>query len=689
MRLKKMTISGFRSFDKKTTIEFGDDTVFIGANNAGKTSALAALAKIFSQRRGERQIVRSDFHLPKDKTPDEVSELHMRIECVFEFDELAVGESKVDDKGDGEVKESAEGNTRPVAPSIFFNGMTVNGPDRIPILRVRLEASWSKSTNAEGAIDSRVVFIASPESVSEELEQVVPAPRKRLDAIRMIYIPASRDPNVETKYVTGSVMSSMLGSIKWDSDRRNKVTEHAENLSKLIIEEPGAQSVNDSINSAWSSYNPDDALAQASLAFFAGDFESIVRDPAIQLTPSFLQRSSQVDELGDGHKSLFHLAMIHSLIYLESQIRAHDSKIANQFEFALPALTIVAVEEPENHIAPHLLGHLVKRLEELWKDNSCQVVVTSHSPAIVGRIDPTEIRHFRLDKSTASTICSYLTLPDNEDKAYKYVKASLKAYPEVLFAKAVVLGEGDSEAVVLPKLLEAKLGTADSLGVSIAPIGGRHAEHFWRLLNDLHIPHVTLLDYDQGREGGGKDRLKDALEWLRAVGKITKDEVDEVKEKDAEVQLKYLEEQNVFYSWPLDLDFAMLEAFCDEYKGAADFGPRLKAGIPLREYENDTNFDPADSDYVKRVEDATKRVLHLNGGDEGSEGGDCSEYEFRQKRLMPWYQNLFLGSRGKPTTHRRALLEIDTDQLKNNAPESLIKLVETLDRLLSAEVEKP
>ena len=672
VRLKKICITGFRSFHKRTVIEFGENTVFIGSNNAGKTAALAALAKIFSHRRSERQIVRSDFHLPKDKSPEQVDgPLEMSIECVFEFDELVEGGAK------SAVNEEGNNETESIGVPIFFDGLTVNAPDCIPILRVRLEATWIRSASDEGAIDSSIWFVTSSENVSKEDERKTQAPRQRLDAIRMIYIPATRDPGVEIKYAAGSAMSSMLSSIKWDSEKRERVTEDVKKLSNLLLEDPGALSVSNSIEDVWKSYNKDDKDAKASLAFIAGDFESIVKNPSILLTPSVLERPYQVDELGDGYKSLFYLTMIHSLLVLESKIRAKDTEVANHFEVSLPALTIVAIEEPENHIAPHLLGHLVNCLEGLWKDNACQVIITSHSPAIVGRIDPLAIRHFRLDRRTASTVCRALTLPNSLDDAYKYVKASLMAYPEVLFAKAVVLGEGDSEAVVLPKLLEVKLGRPDSLGVSIAPIGGRHAKHFWRLLKDLRIPHVTLLDFDRERNGGDQKRLKDALNWLQYVGEITQGKAEELAKKDIEEQQEYLETQNVFYSTPLDLDFAMLEAFPDEYKGTAEFGPQLDDGMLLRDFEKPETFDATNTEYGQRIQSAIKAVLHRCGG-------DGSTYTEEQRQLMPWYQNLFLGGRGKPATHMRALIEIGDEQLKEQAPKSLMRLVTALAKLLDA-----
>ncbi len=47
-----------------------------------------------------------------------------------------------------------------------------------------------------------------------------------------------------------------------------------------------------------------------------------------------------------------------------------------------------------------------------------------------------------------------LTLPEDDVEASVYVRLAVKAYPELYFARFVILGEGDSERVVIPKIAE-------------------------------------------------------------------------------------------------------------------------------------------------------------------------------------------------------------------------------------------
>ena len=83
---------------------------------------------------------------------------------------------------------------------------------------------------------------------------------------------------------------------------------------------------------------------------------------------------------------------------------------------------------------------------------------------------------------------------------------------------SVILGEGDSERIVLPRLAKADGLLIDPAFVAIVPLGGRHVQHFWRLLDGLCIPHATLLDLDVGRNDGGYGRVKTAIEQLIGIG---------------------------------------------------------------------------------------------------------------------------------------------------------------------------
>lgn len=440
------------------------------------------------------------------------------------------------------------------------------------------------------------------------------------------------------------------------------------------------------------------------MRFNSTDLDSSIKKSEIVFLPTVTGKEYNVEEMGDGLRSLFYISMVDSILDVENIIREEMETNPDNLSFSRipPILTIIAVEEPENHISPHLIGKLIKNLKNIAYKSNAQTILSSHSPTIIKRVEPECIRYFRMNPETESTEVRKITLPDEEkfENQYKYIKEAVKAYPEMYFAKLVVLGEGDSEEIILPKFFECCGNNIDISGISIVPLGGRHVNHFWRLLNDLHIPHITLLDLDREREGGGWGRIKYVLKQLIAndypkdellklqSGKVLTDEELEVMAnwnvndgKTMQSWINFLEKYNVFFSAPLDIDFLMLENFGTEYKGILEEkeGPRVSVEIDGRKEQQKIieieKLDEKPDEYQKRVEEDVRNTLK-------KEGGDGSTYSDEQKRLMIWYNYFFLN-RGKPSTHILALSELDEMDLFFNMPPVFERLIKVAEGLLN------
>ena len=61
------------------------------------------------------------------------------------------------------------------------------------------------------------------------------------------------------------------------------------------------------------------------------------------------------------------------------------------------------------------------------------------------------------------------TSPSAEEEASKFIREAVRTYPELYFARFVVLGEGASEEVVLPRLAEAMGLDIDRSFVAVVP----------------------------------------------------------------------------------------------------------------------------------------------------------------------------------------------------------------------------
>ncbi len=689
MRLTKLKLMNYRCFGpEEQIILLNDLTTFIGNNSAGKTAALSALNCMFSEYSSDRILQRSDFYLPKDISPDEIQTQHLHIEAVFEFDEL----------------QDAENCGKNVIP-IFFQHLIVDNPGGLPYLRIRLDATWEKSSTIEGSIDSKINYITCPESVEIEESHCTSAPRRDLDKIRVVYIPAVRDPSKQLKNASGTMMYQIMNSINWSETTKENIKAKIKELNEQFEDEKGVSMFGRSIAKQWKTYDSDNRYSTASLRFNSTDIESSIRKTEVVFEPSETGKEYTIDQMGDGLRSLFYISLVDSILDVESQMQKEIETDPENTSFSRnpPILTIVALEEPENHIAPHLLGKLVGNLQAISSKKNAQAIMTSHSPAIVKRVDPENLRYFRVNKEKMTSTVKSITLPAKEssEDQYKYIKEAVRAYPELYFAKLVILGEGDSEEIIIPKYWEAKNGSLDVGGISVVPLGGRHVNHFWRLLNDLQIPHITLLDLDRERDGGGWERIKYALKQLIVngvnknellktdEGVMTDKELDEMSGwniddvKAMQSWIDFLENYNVFFSAPLDIDFMMLEQMEEKYKNIleATEGPRIdvvkdgsKNRILIQAIENEKNSYP---EYEDRIKKDIRNTLK-------DEGGDGHTYSSDQHRLMVWYTYFFLN-RGKPSTHIAMLSQLDDNILKNNTPPVLKRLIQTAEHLIKGD----
>ena len=626
--------------------------------------------------------------VPKEMDPDEIKSQNLYVEAIFVFEEL-----------------QSETESGKYAIPIFFQHLVVDNPGGLPYLRIRLEAVWEKSSTIEGSIDSKISYITCPESVEIEEKHRTPAARRDLDKIRVIYIPAVRDPSRQLKNASGTIMYQVMSSINWSEETKGNVKAKIKELNEQFEREKGVSMFGTSLAAQWKVYDSDDRYSTANLRFNSTDLETSIRKTEVVFEPTETGKEYTIDQMGDGLRSLFYISLVDSILDVEGKMQSELEADPENTSFSRkpPILTIVALEEPENHIAPHLLGKLVGNLRNIAGKSNAQAIMTSHSPAIVKRVDPENLRYFRMDKEVLATRVRCITLPEKESAQdqYKYIKEAVQAYPELYFAKLVILGEGDSEEIILPKYWEALNGSVDVGGISIVPLGGRHVNHFWRLLNDLQIPHITLLDLDREREGGGWGRIKYVLKQLIANGQdrnellatdsgiLTDKQLEEMSEWDVshvasmQTWLDWLEGYHVFFSAPLDIDFMMLEQMESEYKKSLDTteGPRLEVVVNGKKKRILIQTIEGTGDYSTEYETRIKKDINSTLKEEGGNG---STYSPKQQELMVWYTYFFLN-RGKPSTHIAVLSRLSDEAIQDNIPPVLKRLMETAEHILKGD----
>lgn len=658
MKLSKILISNFQCFhEKQTEIDFEKElSVLIGLNGSGKTATLQALSRMFGVSENNRKIRVEDFHCPlnSNNSADELS-----IEAWFTFPELESDEDLV-------------------AVAGTFNQLCFKSQDKKMMLRIRLEAKLTvDDVSPDGVVEDTVYYILTDEETYQDDKR---RELRRVDRnnIQVHYIPASRNPLKEISSSTKVLLGRLLNAIEWDKGKNGelqKAIQFTEKASKEISTNNGIKLIEKQLQRSWKEMYSGDYLSKTKINFLPLQADDLLKTITLSFESKVSKNTSTMDRLSDGQRSLLHISIIQAVHKLESQVlrKKINKQHFVQKKLKNPIFTLLALEEPENHLAPHFLGRIVKSMGLLAKSPSAQVVVTTHSPSLVGRVEPTQIRYFRQKGDTRNTVVSKIPLPNKKDELYKYVSGAVKAYPEIYFARLVILGEGESEQIVIPKLLS-KVGIdIDDSFVSVAPLGGRHVNHFWRLLSGLDIPYVTLLDMDYGRQGGGWGRIKYIVDQKIAIGE---DEhiigipkwnehnsnpfIDQLK-NDTETAEECLNNKGVFFSTPLDLDYSMQMAYPKQYNNtlSGESGPQAKDWESLKSAV-------LKSKYSKNI---------------------ASSYydEKTDSSMFLWYNYRFLGSKGKPVSHINALEEIDFNlaENKNKIPSGLKKMIEHVSKILT------
>lgn len=589
---------------------------------------MQALLRVFGATTAQRRLRRGDFHVRRGESPS--TERSLSIEVHLSFPGLS-------------EDETAAGSGVPE----FFQHVCADVDGELRC-RIRLEATW-KDNGLDGLIDSRIDAITSFENEPSEDNRFA-LPLHDRSYLQVVYVPAVRDALSQV----GALMKGRLwNAIRWSDELRTVLDSAGKTLGGAFDAEKGLKTIVNAMDARWKEVHAANTDAHLGIRAVDVRLEQFVRGASFFLLPDEEGRERDVDDLSDGQRSLFSLALTAATIDVE-QVAAVDAERFDSTALQLPALTVVAVEEPENNLSPFYLARIVGQLQDLARRHQVQALISSHSASVMSRIRPDQVRYFRCD--AGRSVISRIVLPTDPEEEAKYVQEAVMRHPEMYFASFVILGEGSSEQVVLPRLGDALKVPVDRSSVAVVPLGGRHVHHLWRLLNGLGIPHATLLDLDRGRHEAGIERIRTAVRELSACrpevvvhgdGPLSAESLDGTRPESQEYDTvlrawtAHLRQYGVFFCEPLDLDMSMLTAFPDEYRqlGPGQQGPSSRG-------------------------EAAKAVL-----------GD--RYEQRSPAMgidYDFYRYLFLG-RGKPSTHARALAVIPEERLAANAPEEIKALL--------------
>lgn len=184
--------------------------------------------------------------------------------------------------------------------------------------------------------------------------------------------------------------------------------------------------------------------------------------------PDEVGHEGRLWELSLGGANLIYL----SLKLLEFEKVKRPNKIAN----------FILIEEPEAHIHTHIQKTLFDKI----KKDDTQIFISTHSTHIssVSEISSMNI----LARVQQKVECYYPSNNLNENKINRLERYLDANRTNLLFAKGVILVEGDAENILIPVMVKKVLGLSlDELGVSLINIGSTGFKNIANLFSEERV----------------------------------------------------------------------------------------------------------------------------------------------------------------------------------------------------------
>ena len=176
---------------------------------------------------------------------------------------------------------------------------------------------------------------------------------------------------------------------------------------------------------------------------------------------------------------------------------------------------ITLIEEPEAHLHPHA----VFELAELLKEGGRQVVATTHSPLLAASVAPEALLLVRRSPDGDQSILGFGPVERDEDderrtrkpgfyasEMEKLTRQAERPFGDLLFASAIVIGDGATERAFLPPVLREAMGPL-AHGISVIDSGGMNdpiVRAVIKFARHVEVPLVVFADADRaGRERVG------------------------------------------------------------------------------------------------------------------------------------------------------------------------------------------
>lgn len=485
MKISKINITGFRSIKGPISIDLGQITALIGANNVGKSNIISAIYRVL----GRDWVTVNTFD--EEDVFNNNAEQDICIDILF----------------DEPFKfEQFKGISHDIPKLRFLYTRYKIGENKG---KRRLEKHCLKLND-----DPVMKYKARPHKGKQlEFEPFTTIPQDIQESIPVIYIGTDRSLKSQLPYSRNSLLGTLLNDINKDFQREDNTMVVKDRQGK-DVEISRKKRFLDCIAAAMKALQTDELVA----------LEKSIKDNALhqlgfdpELEGDKLDIQFAPFTSLDFYKSL-------ELFVVENNFRINATELGGGFQNALVIAIMKAfeerkkqgaiflIEEPEMFLHPQMQRSLYKTIRNIGKTN--QVIYITHSPHFVTIPEFDEIRI--VSKNDNGTKYVQSSLPSDEKLKEKFRKELDPERNELFFAKKVLIVEGDTEKLSLPEYAKRLKKDIDRNGCSIIEVGGkRNIIDFVDLALSLEIQVGFIYDLDSS--DFSKDQKNKEVEYNKTL----------------------------------------------------------------------------------------------------------------------------------------------------------------------------
>lgn len=528
MHLNRYCLRNFRRLeDVKINLE-EKETIFVGANNVGKTSATAAF-KLFVSR--DRDFKIHDFSSPLiadiDKfgealiKPGEDEELDQKLPSI----ELGLWFTVSPSVEYGRVAnflptlgaEYSEVGVRVCFsvnnPIELYDAYLSTYPKNGAVNQKSLSYFLAQSDNLKKYFSLKYFTLekssASEEPISHPLEKNE-GQKTLVSLLRVDYVDAQR--NIDDK---DSAQSNRLSSVFADFYKHNLKQREHDKASALVIDKS-----NEELSTHYESEFKPLIKVIGDLGFPSLNdrglkiISNLSAEKALSGNTAITYLDNETNhELPEAYNGLG----FKNLIYLAIQIAHFQIQWVNT-EINRPLCQLIFIEEPEAHLHAQVQQTFIRKIRDVMRsqvagtasqDHIAQLVITTHSSHIIAEADFQNIRYFRRSsskypsssvnpKAIASEVFNIAHFKNTaESENLTFLKRYLElTHCDLFFADAAILVEGTVERLLMPKMIKKEVPQLESAYLTILELGGAYAHRFATLLGFIKLPTLVITDLD-------------------------------------------------------------------------------------------------------------------------------------------------------------------------------------------------